>query len=179
MAKKSVLNMIDERYGLFQSEESFNLDIGFGRDYLEQDVNFKITLYRVNILKSKSRNLYGQSEPEDKSYFPPVVLNAMVTIEDGKQETYGGDAAGLMRDDSGNIKIGIYLEELKEKKTEINRGDIIMYNMSGEKNRYYEVDNANNIIDESSKTKGGYKPYWKEIIAFPCKSDVTAMFEKS
>jgi len=53
------------------------------------------------------------------------------------KEYYGN--GGISRDDTGRLIIGIYLNELKNKNVEIDRGDIIEYNMSGEKNRYYEV----------------------------------------
>lgn len=179
MAKKQIINMSEERYGLFQGDKSYALDIKYGREYLKKDVNFKVTLYRVNILETKVHKLYGQTKAKNKSYFPPITFNAMVTIEDGKLESYGGDNSGVSREDSGNMVVGIYLDELKEKNIEINRGDILMYNASGEKNRYYEVDNANYITDSTSKTMGGYKPYWREVIAFPVKSDVVTMFENS
>ena len=49
--------------------------------------------------------------------------------------------------------------------------------MSGEKNRFYEVENANNVTDETTKTIGGFKPYWKRVTAVPVRSDVVALFE--
>ena len=61
----------------------------------------------------------------------------------------------------------------KEKKIEIDRGDIIEYNMSGDRDRYYEVENAQNVVDSTSQTIAGFKPYWKQIIAVPVKEDIT------
>ena len=62
---------------------------------------------------------------------------------------------------------------------EIDRGDIIEYNMSGEKNRYYEVESANNVVDETSKTIGGFKPYWKRITGVPVKEDVVPFLSET
>ena len=96
----------------------------------------------------------------------------MISIGDSSQEYYGGSQGGISRDDTGNIVFGVYLKELEEKEIEVDRGDIIEYNMSGEKNRYYEVESANNITDETKKTIGGFKPYWKQITGIPVKEDV-------
>jgi hypothetical protein len=61
---------------------------------------------------------------------------------------------------------------LEEKNLELTRGDIIEYNMSGEKSRYYELESANNVTDETKKTIGGFAPYWKKVTGIPAKSDV-------
>jgi hypothetical protein len=67
---------------------------------------------------------------------------------------------------------GVYLKELEEKQLEIDRGDIVEYNLSGQKNRFYEVESANNVSDETNKTIGGFKSYWKKVIGTPVKEDV-------
>ena len=170
--KNSQIDRENSRYGLFMSEDSYNLDIMYGRHYQEQDVNFFIKLYRVNIIDSKSHKLYGQAKPKDKRYFSPVELNAIVDVEDNEQN-YMGDSISVVREDSGKLVIGIYLQELEEKKTEINRGDIIEYNVSGDKARYFEVENAQNVTDVTSQSIAGMRSYWKRVTAIPVKEDVT------
>lgn len=170
--KQNNISLEDNRYGLFMSEESFNLDIMYGREFLKSDNVQEITLHRINIIETKTHKLYGQSKPSDKSFLPPIILSAMVNIEDTDQKIYGGVEAGITRDDTGNLRIGIYLQELEEKNTEINRGDIIQYNMSGNMSRFYEVMSANNVTDTSKKTIGGFKAYFKNVLAFPVKDDV-------
>ena len=103
----------------------------------------------------------------------------MVTVEDGKQEFYGGNPGGIARDDTGSIRFGVYLKELEEKQIEIDRGDIIEYNMSGQKNRFYEVFSANNVADETKKTIGGFKSYWKLVIGVPIKEDVVPFLSET
>lgn len=170
--KKNHIDLENDRYGLFMSDNSFNLEIMYGRHYLSNDVKFSINLYRINIIETKSHDLYGQSKTKDKEFFPPVKLNVLLDIEDNNQDSYGSDPNGLVREDSGNLVFGVYIDELKENNTEINRGDIVEFNQSGEKNRYYEVDAANNISDVSSQSIGGFKPYYKKIVAHPIKEDI-------
>lgn len=170
--KKQIINLEDQRMGMFMTENSFELDVMYGRNFLQTDNAQYIIIHRINLIETKSHSLYGQAKTKDKKFMPPIKVNVMVNVEEGKQEYYGGNPGGVARDDTGTISFGVYLKELEEKQLEINRGDIIEYNMSGEKNRYYEVDNANNVTDETKKTIGGFAPYWRKITGVPVKSDV-------
>ena len=175
--KKRNIDLETQRYGMFMSENSFNLDISYGRNYLQSDVVHEVEVYKVNVIKSKSHNLYGQSKPQDKVFFPPVRIKVMITIETNDQTYYGGNEGGIVRDDTGNLVFGVYIKELEENNIDIQRGDYIGYNMSGIKTRFYEVENANNVTDVTDKTIGGFKPYWKKITAIPIKEDVIPQVE--
>ena len=177
--KKQIIDLENDRYGLFMSENSFELDVMYGRNFLSTDNAQEVIIHKINLIETKSHALYGQAKTKDKKFMSPVKISVMVSIEDGKQEYYGGNQGGISRDDSGNISFGVYLKELEEKKLEIDRGDIIEYNMSGEKNRYYEVENANNVTDETKKTIGGFKPYWKRITGVPVKEDVVPFLSET
>ena len=177
--KKQLTNIEDNRMGLFMSDNSFDLDVMYGRNYLQTDNAQKVIIHKINLTKTKSHALYGQSKTKDKVFMSPVEISVMVNIEDGKQEYYGGNQGGIARDDSGNISFGVYLKELEEKELEIDRGDIVEYNMSGEKNRYYEIESANNVTDETKKTIGGFKPYWKRIVGVPVKEDVVPFLSET
>jgi len=170
--KKQHIDLEDDRYGLFMSENSFNLDVEYGRDYLQTDHVDHVTLYKVNVTKTKSHKLYGQSKAKDKVFFSPVKLNVMVNVLPSEQKYYGDNPGGIARQDTGNLSFGVYLDELKEKKVDMIRGDYIEYNMSGDHNRYYEIQNADIITDTTDKTIGGFKPYFKRIVAVPVKEDV-------
>jgi len=159
------------------NNNSFDLDIMYGRNFLQTDNAQTVIIHKINLIETKSHALYGQSKTKDKKFMTPVTINVMVNIEDSKQEYYGNSQGGISRDDSGSISFGVYLEELKEKQIEIDRGDIIEYNMSGEKNRYYEVENANNVTDETKKTIGGFKSYWKKVTGVPVKSDSVPFYD--
>ena len=176
--KKKVIDLENERYGLFMSENSFDLDVAYGRNYIETDNTQTVIIHRVNVVKSKSHSLYAQTKSKDKSFFAPVRVRVMVTVQSNEQN-YLGDSGGIVREDTGNIEFGIYLEELKEKKLEISRGDYVEYNLSGERSRYYEVESSNNIEDTTDKTIGGFKPYWKRVVAVPIKEDVVPFLKET
>ena len=178
MAKKKTtdyFNLEEDRYGLFMNDKSFDLDIEYGREYLRSDVVHFIKLYKIDVVKSDKNELYGQAKPSEKKLFSPVKLNIMPQIDENDQYYYGDNEGGIVRDDTGKLTFGVYIKELKEKNTDIFRGDIVEYNISGEKNRFYEVEFANNVKDTTSKTIAGYKPYWRKIVCNPVKGDFTIL----
>jgi len=177
--KKQLTDLENNRMGLFMTDNSFDLDVMYGRNFLQTDNAQKVVIHKINLIETKSHSLYGQAKTSDKKFMPPVEISVMVTITEGKQEFLGGNQGGIVRDDSGNISFGVYMKELEEKQLEVDRGDIIEYNMSGEKNRYYEVESANNIIDETNKTIGGFKPYWKKVTGVPVKEDVVPFLNET
>lgn len=170
--KKQITNLEQDRYGLFMTNNSFDLDVMYGRNFLQTDNAQEVIIHKINVLETKSHSLYGQAKTKDKKFMPPVRISVMVSVAEAKQNYYGDSPGGITRDDAGNISFGVYLKELEEKELEIDRGDIIEYNMSGEKNRFYEVENANNVTDETQKTIGGFKTYWKKVTGVPVKEDV-------
>ena len=172
--KQQFIDMEENRYGIFMTESSFALDVEIGRHFLETDVVYLVKIHKINIITSdlddEDDDPYGQTKPADKKFFPPVQINAMVNIGDQEQKFF--TEGGIVRDDTGPIRVGIYLAELEEKKLVIDRGDIVEYNLSGDRPRFYEVENAENVVDTTKKTIAGFKPYWKEITAIPIKEDV-------
>jgi len=177
--KKQIENIEEQRYGLFMTQNSFDLDVMYGRNFLQTDNVQEVVIHKINVNQTKVHNLYGQAKSKDKKYMSPVRISVMVNVADGKQEYYGPNPGGITRDDTGPIKFGVYLKELEEKKLDIDRGDIIEYNISGEKKRYYEVESANNVTDTTSKTIGGFKSYWKLVTGVPVKEDVVPFLSET
>src|SRR5690606_5242859 len=136
--KKQIIDIEGQRMGLSMTDNSFDLDVMYGRNYLDTDNAQEVILHKINIIETKTHSLYGQAKTKDKKFFAPVKIKVMVTVEDGKQEFYGGNPGGIARDDTGSIRFGVYLKELEEKQIEIDRGDIIEYNMSVKNTIYYE-----------------------------------------
>ncbi len=169
--KKDHIDFEEERYGLFMSDNSFDLDVMYGREYLKTDSPFVITYYRINTIKSRVDDLYGEAKPSDKKFFPPIKINVMIDIEDGDLKFLSD--TGINRDDVGNLVFGVFDEELKEKKLEITLGDYVSYNMSGTRERFFEVSKADYVADATSRSRGGFRSgYWKKIEAVPVKEDV-------
>lgn len=177
--KKQIIDLEQDRFGLFMSNNSFDLDVMYGRNFLQTDNAQEVIIHKINVIETKSHALYGQAKTKDKKFMPPVRISVMVGVTEAKQNYYGDNPGGITRDDTGTITFGVYLKELEEKQLEIDRGDIIEYNMSGQKSRFYEVENANNVTDETQKTIGGFKPYWKKVTGVPVKEDVVPFLHET
>jgi hypothetical protein len=177
--KKQIENIQDDRMGLFMNDNSFDLDVMYGRNFLQTDNAQKVKLHKINIIETKTHDLYGQAKANDKKFMSPITLNVMISVADSEQEYYGNSQGGITRDDTGKLVFGVYIQELDEKQAIIDRGDIIEYNLSGEKNRFYEVENANNVTDETQKTIGGFKPYWRKVTCVPVKEDVVPFLNET
>jgi hypothetical protein len=177
--KQKNIDLESQRYGMFMNQDSFDLEIMYGRHFLETDNIQMVNVYRINLIESKSHSLYGQSKSSDKKYMAPVKIKTMLNIAPSSQEFYGGNQGGITRDDSGILTFGVYLKELEENQIEISRGDIIGYNLNGGRERYYEVENANTVTDTTDKTIGGFASYWKKVISVPVKEDVTLFLSET
>lgn len=169
--KKEHIDFEEERYGMYMSDNSFDLDVMYGREYLKTDSPFYVTYYKINQIKSRVDDLYGEAKAADKKFFSPIKLNVMIDIEDGDLKFLS--ETGIGRDDVGNLVFGIFEEELKEKGLEITIGDFVSYNVSGQRERFFEIAKADYVADASSKTRGGFRSaYWRKVEATPVKEDV-------
>ncbi len=173
---KKYNNLEDNRFGMYYTDKSFDLDIMYGREYMKKDTIHQVTLYKINIVKSNVDDLYGQTSTKNKTYLPPVIINGLVRIGDVNLFNYGDDNS-LMREDVDDLQFTVYLKELEEKNIDFDRGDIIEYNTDNTRRRFYEIVNANKVVDATSKSRGSFKPFQKTIVAIPIKEDVTHMFK--
>mgnify|MGYP003657886433 CR=1 FL=1 len=58
----------------FFDNEDFNLEVDFGREYMEGDLNMTIVLYSVDIEKTDTDDVYKEVKAQDIRFFPPVEL---------------------------------------------------------------------------------------------------------
>ena len=66
------------------TQNSFDLDIMYGRNYLKSDNVQTVVIHRVNLNQTQVHALYGQAKTKDKKFLPPVKVSVMVDVEDGK-----------------------------------------------------------------------------------------------
>ena len=63
-----------ERINKFFSQDDFDLEIGFGREWLEGDINIKVILYQVDRGETTIDDIYGEAAKEDIMFKPPVEI---------------------------------------------------------------------------------------------------------
>lgn len=149
----------------FFGAEDFNLDIQMGKEWLEGDMNFTLILYRIDRQKTKNDDVYGETSEDSIKYLPPIEFRAYVQIELPENQDYANIKMSQM--EPGNLKIGVYQSSLDELNIDIEYGDYIGYYETESKVRYYTVVNDGRVVSDNRHTYGGYKPYYRSIVASP------------
>jgi len=153
------------RLNKFFSEQDFDLDISMGEEWLVGDMNFILVLYRVDRQRTNNDDVYGEALEDTIQYLTPVEFRGYVQIEAHTNADYG--SSKLSQTEPGNIKIGVYQNELDNLSVEIAYGDYIGYYETESKVRYYSVVNDGRVVSDNKHTYGGYKPFYRSIIGAP------------
>jgi len=153
------------RLGKFFSAEDYNLDISMGDEWLSGDMNFTVVLYRVDRYKTKTDDVYGETVSDGIKFLPPIELKGLVKILNPETKKLGNSK--IMQDEPGNMIFSIYQKQLEELNVDISMGDYIGYYETESKVRYYSVLDDGRITSDNKHTYGGYKPFYRTIVATP------------
>jgi hypothetical protein len=157
------------RIGKFFSDTDFQLEVSFGEEWLYGDMNFTLVLYRIDRIKTKKDDVYGEVMSEGIQYLPPIEINAYVQIEQPTNIFLGNSKITQM--EPGNMRFSVYQKMLDEMGIEINYGDYIGYYETEDRVRYYVVNNDGRINSDNRHTYAGYKPFYKTYIASPVSNE--------
>lgn len=153
------------RLSKFLSQDDFDLHQTMGQEYLHGDLNMKLVLYRVDREKTDKDDIYGEVGQDEIKYFPPVEFNALVKIEEPKNNTYQN---GLLRyNEPGNMILSVYIKHLNELNIDIRYGDFIGYPESETRLRFYNVVNDGKVVSDNKHNMFGFKPYYRSIVCSP------------
>ena len=136
-----------------------------GQEWLEGDMNFTVVLYRIDRYKTKKDDVYGEVVEDGIQFMAPVELKGLVQVMVPTNKFYGSSKVQLQ--EPGNMKFSIYQKQLDELDIEINYGDYIGYYETETRVRYYSVVNDGRVFSDNKHTYGGYKPFYRSIIASP------------
>ena len=158
------------RVNKFFSREDFNLEVDFGREWLEGDINIKVILFRVDQGESLVDDIYGEASRGEIRFKPPVEITVNFQMETPVNKAYNND--GSMRYlEHGNLTLGVYQEHLNELEVDINYGDYIGYAETEDKIKYYTVTNNGIIHSDNAHTIVGYKGFYRTITCVPTDLD--------
>jgi hypothetical protein len=152
------------RLGKFFSEEDFFfLETSLGTEWLEGDMNFTLVLYRVDRVKTKTDNIYGETVQDGVKFLAPVEFKGFVQILAPENKMMGNSRIDQM--EPGNLRVSVYQRQLDELEIDINFGDYIGYYETEDRIRYYTVVNDGRVVSDNKHTYAGYKPFYRTIIA--------------
>ena len=159
-----------ERLNKFFSAEDFELEIAFGREWLEGDINIKVILYQVDRVETTNDDIYGEAGEGEVRFKPPVEIPVNFNYAAPTNKSYNSD--GSMRYlEYGTITLGIYQDQLDEMGVDIEYGDYIGYAENETNIKYFTVSNNGKIFSDNSHTIGGYKGLYRTITCVPTDLD--------
>ena len=153
------------RLGKFFSQEDFDLDTSVGSEWLYGDLNFTLVLYRIDRMKTKTDNVYGESVSDGIKFLPPVEFKGYVKIVAPENKTYG--TSKIEQLEPGNLTVSVYQDYLDDLEIDIEYGDYIGYYETETRVRYYSVVNDGRVFTDNKHTYGGYKRFYRTILATP------------
>ena len=136
-----------------------------GDEWLGGDMNFTLVLYRIDRQRTISDDVYGETLEDGIQFLPPIEFKGYVQIEASTNVDYG--SSRLSQSEPGNLKVGVYQKQLEELEIDINFGDYIGYYETEDRVRYYTVVNDGRVLSDNKHTYGGYKPFYRSIVASP------------
>lgn len=151
------------RIGKFFGAEDYNLDLSIGEEWLYGDMNFTVVLYRIDRMKTKTDDVYGETLKDGIKFLPPIELKGYVQIMAPENKQIAGNKINQV--EPGNMRFSIYQRQLDELGVDISFGDYLGYYETEDRIRYYTVNNDGRVISDNKHNYAGYKPYYRTIMA--------------
>ena len=151
------------RIGKFFGENDFQLDISIGEEFLYGDMNFTVVLYRVDRMKTKTDDVYGEALKDGIKFLAPIELKGYVQIMAPENKQIAGNKINQF--EPGNMKFSTYQKQLDELDIDIQFGDYLGYYETEDRIRYYTVNNDGRVVSDNKHNYAGYKPYYRTIMA--------------
>lgn len=153
------------RLNKFFSEEDFNLEMEMGMEWQLGDMNFTVVLYRVDRERTNNDDVYGEALTDGIQFLPPIEVKGLVKIDAPTNSDLG--SSKLSQIEPGNMTFSVYQSQLDQLAIEISLGDYLGYYETEDRVRYYSVVNDGRVNSDLKHTYGGYKKYYRTIIAAP------------
>jgi antirestriction protein len=107
--------------------------------------------------------VYGEVLEDGIQFMAPVELKGLVQVMAPTSKFIGNSK--VEQKEPGNMKFSIYQKQLNDLNVEIFLGDYIGYYESEDRVRYYVVSDDGYVKSDNKHTYGGYKPFYRTIIA--------------
>jgi hypothetical protein len=148
----------------FFGSDDFNLELEFAKEYLEQDANQTIILYRVDYSKTKVNDIYKEAQKDAIRFYNPIELPVIYEIDDAELKAYGNKIQKGVYSQTGKLKFSILISTLEEYDCDISRGDYIGVQIDSTHREYFTVTDDGRVNSMSNKfTMFGTKPFARTI----------------
>lgn len=155
------------RNNLFYSDGDYSFELEVGKNYIEQDANQTVVLYQVDLTRTNTDALYGETEEDQVFYKPPVEIHCVYSIEQPELKAYDKTKNLGTYMKTGKLKVGVYQETLNELGVDIKKGDYIGVQVSQTHMEYFTVSNDGRNNYDNSHTLFGVRPLYRTVECYP------------
>ena len=148
----------------FFGEDELQVEMEFAQEYMEQDANQTVILYRVDLSNTKVNDIYKEAEKDSIRYLPPVEVPCVYEVQDAEAQSYEKTKQKGLYVKPGKLIFSVLLKTLDELGIDIRRGDYVGVSTDEQNRFYFTVTNDGRIGMTSNKnTIYGFKPYYRTI----------------
>ncbi len=155
------------RNSLFYDKESYDFEMELGKNYIEQDMGQAVVLYQVDVSKTQTDSIYGETNPGSIVYKPPVEIPCVYKIEESELKSYNNDKQLGTYNKVGKLTVGVYKETLDELGADIKKGDYIGIQVTPEHMEFWVVVNDLKCNYDNAHTLWGTVPLYRSIQCSP------------
>ena len=154
------------RNSKFFDGDDFDLEMSFATEYLEQDANQTIILYRVDLSTTKTNDIYKETRKDAVRFLDPVELPVIYEITDADMRSYEPKGNKGVYAQTGKLTFSVLISTLEEFGCDISRGDYIGVQVTPVHREYFTVTDDGRVGSMSnSKSLYGTVPYARTITA--------------
>lgn len=160
-------NPIKRNHKFFGRDE-YNLEMEFAYEYMEQDANQTIILYRVDLSKTKVNDIYKEADKDAIRYLPPVEVPCVYEIQEAEQQSYDKNKMKGLYAKPGKLIFSVLLKTMDELGIDIRRGDYVGIDIDEQTRFYWTVTNDGRVgMTANKNTIYGVRPYFRTIECAP------------
>ena len=156
------------RNSKFFSGEDFNMELDIAKEYIEQDTNQTVILYRVDLENTNVNDVYKEAKQGKVRFKMPIELPVVYEIDDAEMKTYENKGMKGLYAKPGKLTFSVLISTLEDYNCDINRGDYIGIQINEELVEYYVVSDDGRVGSYSNKRSlYGIKGLYRTIVAAP------------
>ena len=152
----------------FFGPEDYGLEMEFAQEYMEQDANQTVILYRVDLSSTKVNDIYKEADKDAIRYLPPIEVPCVYEIQEAEQQSYDKNKMKGLYAKPGKLIFSVLLKTMDELDIDIKRGDYVGVQITPQRMEYFTVTNDGRVgMTANKNTFYGVAPYYRTIEAAP------------
>lgn len=156
-----------KRNNMFFDGDDFNLELEFGREYVEHDANQTIVLYEVDLENTQVDDIYKEAVSGNIRFKTPVELPVVFELEDPELKTYDKQQMKGYYVKVGKLTFSVYTSTLEEYGCDIKRGDYIGLQVDPNHMEFFTVADDGRVNFNNKNTMYGTVPYYRTVVCAP------------